>query len=243
MYFDRRVRAVLLDVDGTLYQQTALRVFMILELLALPFIRRSYRASADVWKALSMFRRIREELRGCNSASKSLSDLQYFVTARRLNRDPNLIAELVEEWIYQRPLKYLRSCRREGVRSFCEFLQEQNILLGVFSDYPANEKLRALQLSNYKISPVLCATDNEINAFKPHPNGFLRACEIWGVAPDEVLYVGDRFEVDAAGAAAAGMPCAIINNRRKKDHPGLANCFVISSFSELQHVLLNSNRR
>jgi HAD superfamily hydrolase (TIGR01549 family) len=243
MYFDRPVRAVLLDVDGTLYQQTALRAFMILELLALPLIRCSYRAAADVWKALRMFRKTREELRGSNPASKSLSDLQYFVTAKGLNGDPNLIAQLVEEWICQRPLKYLRYCRRDGVRSFCEFLQEQNILLGVFSDYPANEKLHALQLSNYKISPVLCATDNDINAFKPHPNGFLRACEIWGLAPDEVLYVGDRFEVDAAGAAAAGMPCAIIDNGRKKDHPRLASCFVISSFLELQHVLLDNNRR
>ena len=52
-----------------------------------------------------------------------------------------------------------------------------------------------------------------IDAMKPHPNGFLRATEIWQVLPRHVLYVGDRTSVDAAGAANAGMMCAIVGAR------------------------------
>ena len=55
-------------------------------------------------------------------------------------------------------------------------------------------------------SLVLCATDPEIDAFKPHPRGFLYACRRWSLDPAEVAYVGDRADVDLAGAAAAGMP-------------------------------------
>jgi putative hydrolase of the HAD superfamily len=56
-----------------------------------------------------------------------------------------------------------------------------------------------------------------VNAFKPHPRGFLAACEGWGWSPHEVVYVGDRCEVDAMGAAAAGMPCVIIGRDRHVD--------------------------
>jgi FMN phosphatase YigB (HAD superfamily) len=57
---------------------------------------------------------------------------------------------------------------------------------------------------------VLCTTDPAIAALKPNPRGFLRACEVWRIDPADVLMVGDRADVDAAGAAAAGMPCVII---------------------------------
>jgi FMN phosphatase YigB (HAD superfamily) len=113
----------------------------------------------------------------------------------------------------------------------------------VFSDYPGDQKLRALNLSGFNIWPVLCATDPQVNAFKPHPKGFLRACGLWTLAPDEVLYVGDRYEIDAVGAAAAGMPCAIIFNKwRNKAHLKYGNCFAISSFLELQDVLIDNIR-
>jgi FMN phosphatase YigB (HAD superfamily) len=42
------------------------------------------------------------------------------------------------------------------------------------------------------MSLALCATSPEINAFKPHPKGFLHACALWGLPPEEVLYIGDR---------------------------------------------------
>ena len=47
---DRPVRAVLLDVDGTLYHQNALRAFIALELAALSVAKFSYRSAARIWK-------------------------------------------------------------------------------------------------------------------------------------------------------------------------------------------------
>ena len=53
---------------------------------------------------------------------------------------------------------------------------------GVLSDYPAEAKLQALGLAG-RFSPVLCATDPEIGAFKPNPRGFLHACAVWNLPP------------------------------------------------------------
>jgi HAD superfamily hydrolase (TIGR01509 family) len=117
--------------------------------------------------------------------------------------------EVVAEWIVQRPLKYLPSVVRPGTRETLEALAASGLKVGVFSDYPAEDKLKAMQL-DHLVSLTIDATESDVNAFKPHPRGFLAAAERWGLAPDSILYVGDRPDVDAVGAAAAGMRCVVI---------------------------------
>jgi FMN phosphatase YigB (HAD superfamily) len=161
-----------------------------------------------------------------------LATLQYVETARRAGNDQVQIESVVVEWIHQRPLKYLRLCRRRGLEAFLTFLESKGIQVGVFSD------LRALGLAE-RMSLALCATDPEINAFKPHPKGFLHACALWGLPPAEVLYIGDRREVDAAGAANAGMPCILLGNvaSLRGSHQTSAFYSTFSSFMRLQHAL------
>ncbi len=238
----RPIRAILLDVDGTLYHQDALRCLIALELSALPLVKGSYRSAAHVWRVLRGFRRVREELRCLGSPTTSLAELQYVETAKRIGMGPAEVEQIVVEWIDQRPLKYLRLCRRRGIEGFLAFLESKAIHIGVFSDYPTLNKLQALGLS-CRTMLALCATDPDINAFKPHPKGFLRACAIWGLPPEEVLYIGDRSEVDAVGAAAAGMLCAILTTRTgTRTHQGsLENRIAFSSFPELQHGFLLSS--
>jgi FMN phosphatase YigB (HAD superfamily) len=83
---------------------------------------------------------------------------------------------------------------------------------------------------------VLCTSDPEVRALKPNPRGFLRACERWRIEPREVLVVGDRADVDARGAAAAGMPCVIIG---RSSHPlaTRARFLALPSFERLRCVL------
>ncbi|SMH32902.1 putative hydrolase of the HAD superfamily [Rathayibacter oskolensis] len=45
----------------------------------------------------------------------------------------------------------------------------------------------------------------EVGVTKPDPRIFEIACERFGVAPEEALYVGDRLTTDALGAARAGL--------------------------------------
>jgi len=197
---------VLFDVDGTLYHQAPLRAAMALELAAHAASGRLGFQARRVARALSMFRTVREELRRLRPpAGTPLSRLQYEEPARRLGESPTFIQILVDEWMVRRPVKYLRYARRADAASLVAQLQQRGVTLGIFSDYPADDKLRGLGLSD-AFSLVLCATDPEIDAFKPHPRGFLHACRCWGLDPAEVAYVGDRADVDLTGAEAAGMP-------------------------------------
>lgn len=229
----RRVRAVLFDLDGTLYRQKPMRGLMALELAALALSRPLQ--APITWRVLSEFRRAQETLRQQDSDRGTAEQLE--IAAQRTGRSVEQVEAIVTEWMIERPLKYLRRCRADGLLPLLDFLNQRVIKVGVLSDYPAELKLKALDVGG-RFSVVLCASDPDIGAFKPHPRGFLAAAARWHVDPSEVLVVGDRPDADAAGAAAAGMPCVIISTRNHS--PG--GFLLISSLERLRDVLDDHRR-
>lgn len=230
-----RIGAVLFDVDGTLYHQKPLRLRMAMELLGLPFATRSIRRARRVWKIISGFRHVREELRARCRDNVPLDELQYLAAAKRVGVPVEEVRDVIRHWMSERPLLHLRSCIRADLPGLLTHLRERDIQLGVFSDYPAREKLVALGVDEF-FSLRLAATDSEINAFKPSPEGFLRACSLFDLPPAHVLYVGDREDVDAIGAERAGMPCAILTRNSSRNTPATRTRFkTLSSLSELCH--------
>jgi putative hydrolase of the HAD superfamily len=204
-----RIRAVLFDLDGTLYRQAPVRALMALESLTMPL---GGLASAPArWRALLAYRKAHERLRA-QPGQGSLNDALISAAAAATGLERGEVERLVNDWMLMRPLKYLRANRARGIEALLDLLERAGVRIGVFSDYPAEGKLRALGLGD-RFSPVLCSLDQTINALKPHPRGFLRACEMWQLQPHEVLVVGDRADADAAGAEAAGMSCVIVSRR------------------------------
>jgi HAD superfamily hydrolase (TIGR01509 family) len=226
-----RIRAVLFDVDGTLYRQNLLRLLMGLELLTMPLGRPA--KAVRRWRALQAFRRSQEHLRTSNGHGAALARQQAQAASVASGLPLAEVEALVDEWMQQRPLKYLRWCKAAGLEALLTRLEARRVRVGVLSDYPALAKLRALGLDG-RFDPILCATDMDIGALKPSPRGYLKACEMWNVKPEDVLYVGDRVDVDAAGAAAAGMQCAIVSTR-PVTVPGV-DCAIFPSFERLSGV-------
>ena len=175
------IRAVLLDLDGTLYHQAPLRWRMLLELGLSP-LTSGPRAAARTLRHLRTFRHVREELRELGCPAEPLEELQYSETAKRLGDEAQAVRETVLEWMHRRPLRHLPPHRRADLPAFLDAQRERGLELGVFSDYPAPDKLEALGIAD-RFSLTLCATDPAINAFKPHPRGFERACELWNLSP------------------------------------------------------------
>ena len=203
------IRAVLFDVDGTLYHQPPLRLLMAGELGLASWVHHAPWNVPRLWRMLSVFRAVREELRALGLSDEPLARLQYTRAAERAGVPVNDMEDAVEEWIYKRPLKYLPRVVRGGMAEVLSALDARGLRVGAFSDYPVAEKLQAMGLRAL-MSLEVDATSEMVNAFKPHPRGLEVACERWGLPPGDVLYVGDRAEVDARGAAALGMPCAIV---------------------------------
>lgn len=54
-------------------------------------------------------------------------------------------------------------------------------------------------------------TSGDFGTVKPDPRIFLHACAVFGVAPIEAAYIGDRLHTDAIGAANAGLTGVWLN--------------------------------
>jgi FMN phosphatase YigB (HAD superfamily) len=228
---DERIRAVLFDLDGTLYRQSVMRAAIAMELLANGV--RHPRLAVRRWQALQAYRQAQEILRALPLVGSG--DPQLARAAARSRMPLGDIERVVDEWMFQRPLKYLRFCRVPGLVDLLDVLGGCGLEAGILSDYPAATKLDALGVAD-RFRFVLCSTDPEIRALKPNPRGFLVACKRWGLSPREVLMVGDRVDVDAAGASAAGMPCVIVG-RRTGGWTDRAEVLFVPSLERLRRVL------
>ncbi len=130
----------------------------------------------------------------------------------------------------QEPLALIKQHTRDGAAAFAGAVVNRGLRLGVFSDYPADDKLEATGLASL-VEIVLCAQDPAVQRFKPDPRGLSLIAERLGVEPAEALYIGDQPEIDAAAARAAGMPCAIIGGRSRGEW------ISIRDFAELSRML------
>lgn len=207
-----RTRAVLFDLDGTLYDQAPLRRAMLLE-LARGLAVRPFTAPRTM-RRLKVFREAREELRDLGDSSPSLEEAQYRLPAERLGDDPAGVRATVDHWMHERPLRHIARAGWSDLRSTLQTLRERGLDLGVFSDYPPDDKLAALGVADL-FDVTVAATDDGVNAFKPHPRGFQVGASRLGVEPGDVVYVGDRVDVDVVGAAAAGMRCVLVGPGRE----------------------------
>jgi len=231
------IKGILFDVDGTLYHQTPLRVIMILVLITLNM--HNPKELLRKIKVIMSFRKAQETLRRYPQKDVDYPSRQIHITSENTGESPAYISETIQEWIENKPLPYLRLCRRKRIKTVIALLHETGLKLGVYSDYPVEKKLDALDISQY-ISVIVSASDPEVNGFKPQTNGFSVAARRMGLNPSEILYVGDRPDVDGAGASAAGMQVVILNGLLKKkttrEYPS------ISSHYDLLKIIPSSPR-
>jgi beta-phosphoglucomutase-like phosphatase (HAD superfamily) len=200
-------KAVIFDVDGTLYDQRKLRLCMVWEIFTC--VLRQPGRIAEL-RILRHFRRMREK--HAAEAASHLESRQYAWAAQAAGVSPEKVREVVKGWIFERPLAYLRSCRYPGAQALFSQLQWQGIPIGVFSDYPAQDKLQTLGLTAQVVVSATCA---EVNRLKPDPTGLLVAAAKLGVPAPECLFIGDQEAKDGECARRASMPYLTLASRRK----------------------------
>tara|TARA_R110002126_G_scaffold41590_33_gene121028 strand:- start:728 stop:1402 length:675 start_codon:yes stop_codon:yes gene_type:complete len=219
-------RAVLFDLDGTLYDLGALRSEMVMELLVLALTFR--------WRTLLRIRAFRkqfETLRELGRPEAPLRVTRFERAAAARGDRVEAVRETHDEWMLRRPAKYLASAMRKDLRASLARLREAGLKVGVFSDHPVEAKLRAMGIRE-EFDFALSAMDPNINAMKPHPRGLEVACTRWGIEPGELVYVGDREDVDVAVAQAAGARPVLIGLPGASQHESVLN------FNELANLLL-----
>ena len=221
-------KAVIFDVDGTLYNHDKLKISMLLEIGKFLVVR------PHKWREIKMvreYRRLREHL-SMQPGFVELKIEQYRTVAQTCGCSSEVVRLIVDRWMFQRPLKYIPSLGYPAVNDLIDFLKRKKIPVAVFSDYRSFEKTEALGLSfDIKVH----ADDSDVNRLKPDPKGLLVAAEKLGVPVQECLFIGDRDDKDGECARRAGMPYLILNKNAKTD---LADRH-FSTFSDLLESMKN----
>jgi putative hydrolase of the HAD superfamily len=154
--------------------------------------------------------------------------------ARSMKTDPVKTRLLVEKRLYQNwesDFRYLKPYPH--VKSLIEELKNRGDLkLGVLSDFPVQNKISFLGLENYWDTAF---SSEEVNYLKPRPEPFLALADRLGLAPEEILYVGNSARYDIKGAAGVGMKTAYLGPAEKD--PGAD--FRFSDYRQLRNYIFS----
>ena len=187
--------AWLVDLDGTLYAQTPVRLAMAAELSLLGW---------NAMRTLQRFRHEQEALRALELEGDPFT-LQLERTAAALGESPAAVEALVQAWMIERPGKWLSLFRRRGLLEEIRAFRAAGGRTALVSDYPARKKLAALGAAPLFEVIVASGEPEGPQRLKPHPSGVLRAAKALGVDPARCLVIGDRADADGAAAQTAGM--------------------------------------
>lgn len=188
------MKAVIFDLDGTLYARTGLIPRLIFTEL--------FRGRLGM---LGRERKIRNNLRG-----KAFSSEEEFYDAffsGGVSRDwyfgtymPDTV-RLLKKHYHIRP----------WVKSVMESLRSRGIKVAVLSDYGfVNEKLQAIGFDLSWADLIVDAPS--VGGLKPCKTPFLYIANKLGVQPSECVVVGDRSDTDGAGSVLAGMDFRLIED-------------------------------
>ncbi len=208
-FFPEATEALIFDLDGTLYDQGKLRRKDVSG-----FGGRTGKKSSVYYKKLRCCMPFGKTANGCRKRAMMSALLKSVNMQRWLKPWDWSIADvrrIVNDWIFEKPLKHLAPCLYPGVRDLFPLLRQKKIKIGIFSDYPCDAKLQALDL---KVDVMVCATDEKVDRFKPHPQGLFFTARELGVPVKKCFFIGDRDDKDGECARRAGMPYLILPRRR-----------------------------
>lgn len=188
-----QIRAIIFDLDGTLYPMTK-RFKPIFALFSAPHPLR-----------LPRYMKLREQFRGeaRDSGKTIMAEINHQIESSFGVKSGELWQERKFYPAFYKTLECTR--KRPGINELLRDLKAKGYRLAVLSDFgKVPERLQALNISTDPFEFLLSSED--LGGFKPNTLPFLKTLVQLNLAPEAVLMVGDREETDGDGARAMGMP-------------------------------------
>lgn len=223
---DNAVKAVAFDIDGTFYPlaETHRRV-MRASLFHLPFALKYNRArqtlrTKDSFLTLEPLTRETNAERMC---SLMYEDDESWRVRKFLEKEKKVFTDRYYE-LFKNIKPY------DGVEDVLSLLKEKGYPMAVLSDFPVGSKIKALGFDLY--FPVQLSSE-DIGRYKPCLTPFMVLSEKLGVAPQNILYIGDSPTKDVEGSRRAGMKSVLISQKREKSDADLT----VADWKELKEKL------
>jgi FMN phosphatase YigB (HAD superfamily) len=204
-------KAVIFDMDGTLYFQKPFRVRMLAFLLGQAL---RHPSSIKDMFIIKKYREVREHWEDKSHGDiTDLDEAQYGYVAGLENTTKEHVRDVIEYYMHEAPLSLLPRYRDNGLAGTIGELHDKGIKVIIYSDYPAEDKLKALDI---KADGCYCSADPKIGTMKPDPKGLSVILSELNLKSGDALMVGDRMEKDGLAAKANGMDYCILSASPKK---------------------------
>jgi putative hydrolase of the HAD superfamily len=203
MAVQMRFPAVAFDLDGTLYPNYRFYAHLV------PFLVKEQRLLRAFGKARNRLRKEGAAAEGGESFYRKQA--QYMSGILKIPAAE--LEEKTRRLIYRgwEPL-FKKVKLFSHVIETLTALKENGVKLGLLSDFPPQAKLEHLRLSPFW-DTVLCS--EETGRLKPDPLPFRELAASMGFPPEKILYVGNSFTYDVAGASQIGMKTAWVTRARR----------------------------
>lgn len=190
------------DVDGTLYYQNKLRLIMGKRLLMYYLLHPLKFKDLIIIKN---FRSLRENAKDTNGL--------FDITAKKCNVSVSRVNEVIKKWIYENPIDALTASKDDTLLAIIDKLKANGKTVAIWSDYEADDKLKALKLST---DYVYTAEQERVGELKPSPKGLNLIMSDLNVPKDKTIMIGDRMIKDGEAAKKAGCDYLILSKSKKK---------------------------
>lgn len=203
-------KAICFDIDGTLYPPRTMHRRLLRLYLRHPLFCRQYN-------------RIRAEFRRHQASFEKKIPLRWreaIILKTKSGREPEAFSQEDFRTEYDRLEKkfygpmgrmYEKTAPFGGVRGTFEKIRSKGLKIGVFTDWPLYAKLKGMGLED--LVDFACSSD-DTGFLKPDTHCFEYLLYNLNVRPEDVLYVGDSYVKDVAGAAGAGIDAVLVNVSR-----------------------------
>ncbi len=214
------IKAVIFDLDGTLYNKKWLKLKSILS--CFPNII-----------TLKAIQDVRKEMRGCDYGNienlhNKLFEKVSSITKKNIDEISHIYINKLSKGLIDLMKQYKP---RANLKMILKKLKSDSVKLAVFSDYPfVKERITSLSI-DAGIFDILSDSEN-YGVFKPSGRVVLHIAETLNTPKDMVLLVGDRDDTDGESAREAGTSFIQIIDK-KKHKPKIDYQYTWDEFSKL----------
>lgn len=213
-------KALIFDLDGTLYYQKPFRLKMIRflagKVIAHPscirdmFVIKKYREIRENWELYD-----NDDIGSGISRNLDMAKRQYAYVAKAKGVSPERVREIIEYYMLEAPLALLPPYRDETLAGIIEEIKSDSpqTKIVIYSDYPVEDKLRALGIN---ADEIFTSGDEEIGCMKPAPRGLDVIAGKLGIDKSDAVMIGDRYEKDGLAAISNGMDYIIVSTSKSK---------------------------